>query len=65
MKELPLAAANQYLLAFDNLSGISKEGSDLLCVVSTGGVMTARKLYTNSEEEIVDLKKGRYPEWNR
>lgn len=58
MKELPLAAANQYLLAFDNLSGISKEGSDLLCVVSTGGVMTARKLYTNSEEEIVDLKKA-------
>lgn len=31
MKELPLAAANQYLMAFDNLSGISKEGSDLLC----------------------------------
>ena len=57
MKELPLAAANQYLMAFDNLSGISKEGSDLLCVVSTGGVMTARKLYTNSDEEIVDLKK--------
>lgn len=58
MKELPLAAANQYLLAFDNLSGITKEGSDLLCVVSTGGVMTARRLYTNSEEEIVDLKRA-------
>lgn len=57
MRELPLAANSQYLLAFDNLSGISKEGSDLLCVVSTGGVMTARKLYTDSEEIIVDLKK--------
>jgi phage regulator Rha-like protein len=57
MKELPLAATNQYLLAFDNLSGISKEGSDLLCVVCTGGVMTARTLYTNSDEEIVDLRK--------
>jgi hypothetical protein len=57
MKELPLAVTSQYLVAFDNLSGISKEGSDLLCMVSTGGVMTTRRLYTNSEEEVVDLKK--------
>lgn len=58
MRELPLSASSQYLLAFDNLSGISKEGSDLLCVVSTGGVMTTRKLYTDSDEVIVDLKKA-------
>lgn len=57
MNEIPLAAQGQYLMAFDNLSGISKEGSDLLCIVSTGGVMTTRKLYTNSDEIIVDLKK--------
>lgn len=56
-KELPGAANSQYLLAFDNLSGISKEGSDLLCVVSTGGVMTTRKLYTDTDEIIIDLKK--------
>ncbi|WP_214888658.1 hypothetical protein [Carnobacterium sp. ISL-102] len=57
MNEIPLAATSQYLMAFDNLSGISKEGSDLLCIVSTGGVMTTRRLYTNSDEIIVDLKK--------
>lgn len=57
MKEMPLAAASQYLIAFDNLSGISKEGSDLLCIVSTGGVMTQRRLYSNNDEIIVDLKK--------
>ena len=56
-KEIPLAVTSQYLVAFDNLSGISKEGSDLLCTISTGGVMTTRRLYTNSEEEIVSLKK--------
>lgn len=56
-KELPVGANSQYLLAFDNLSGISKEGSDLLCVVSTGGAMTARKLYTDTDEIIIDLKK--------
>lgn len=56
-EEITLAASSQYLLAFDNLSGISKEGSDILCVVSTGGVTTQRKLYTNSEEVIVNLKK--------
>lgn len=57
MKEMPLASTSQYLLAFDNLSGISKEGSDLLCIVSTGGVMTQRKLYSDNNEIIVDLKK--------
>lgn len=57
MKEMPLAAASQYLIAYDNLSGISKEGSDLLCIVSTGGVMTQRRLYSDSDEIIVDLKK--------
>lgn len=57
MKEMPLAVASQYLIAYDNLSGISKEGSDLLCIVSTGGVMTQRRLYSNSDEIIVDLKK--------
>ncbi|WP_161878613.1 hypothetical protein [Alkalibacterium sp. MB6] len=56
-KELPVAANSQYLLAFDNLSGISKEGSDLLCVVSTGGAMTKKKLYTDTDEIIVDMKK--------
>lgn len=56
-KELPVAANSQYLLAFDNLSGISKEGSDLLCVVSTGGTMTKKKLYTDTDEIIVDMKK--------
>ncbi|WP_225743660.1 hypothetical protein [Marinilactibacillus sp. Marseille-P9653] len=55
--ELPVAANGQYLLAFDNLSGISKEGSDLLCVVSTGGAMTKKKLYTDTDEIIIDMKK--------
>lgn len=57
MAELPTAANSQYLLAFDNLSGISKEGSDLLCVVSTGGAVTKRKLYSDADEIIIDLKK--------
>jgi len=55
--ELPTASDSQYLLAFDNLSGITAKGSDLLCVVSTGGAMTKRKLYTDKDEIIIDLKK--------
>lgn len=55
--ELSTAANSQYLLAFDNMSGISAKGSDLLCVVSTGGAITKRKLYSDTDEIIVDLKK--------
>lgn len=56
--EIQVAAFTQYLLAFDNLSGISAEGSDLLCTMSTGGATTKKKLYTDTEEIIVDLKKS-------
>ena len=57
-EELINASYNQYLMAFDNMSGISSQGSDLLCVVSTGGSFSKRKLYTDSDEIIVSLKKS-------
>lgn len=43
-------AINNYLLCFDNLSGLSHQISDELCVISTGGAISKRELYSNETE---------------
>lgn len=42
--------ANKYLIAYDNISHISPEHSDALCLAITGGGLSKRKLYTDNEE---------------
>ncbi len=50
--DLFIQARNGWVLGFDNLSGISDWLSDCLCRVSTGGGMSTRQLYTNTDEVI-------------
>jgi hypothetical protein len=44
-------------LALDNLSGLSQGFSDALCRFSTGGGHTARQLYTDMEEVLVEIQR--------
>jgi len=43
------------VLAYDNLSGLSGELSDLLCCVATGGGFSKRQLYTDGDEVTFDF----------
>lgn len=52
-EDLFIMAQRNWLLVFDNLSGISNRVSDVLCKLSTGGGFTRRKLYTNSGESVM------------
>lgn len=52
-----IAARNDWLLAYDNLSKIDPWLSDMLCVLSTGGSYACRKLYTNGEESCLKAKR--------
>ncbi|GGF24250.1 ATP-binding protein [Halobacillus andaensis] len=54
-KELSLAANSTWVLAFDNLSGVSNVLSDGLCKISTGGGLATRKLYTDDEEATFNV----------
>ena len=55
--DLMIAAANSWLVVYDNLSGLPGWLGDALCVVSTGGGLSCRELYTDSEEALFDLQR--------
>lgn len=50
MRNLMIAASNDFILCYDNISKISDNQSDNLCKLSTGAGFTTRKLYTTNEE---------------
>jgi DNA polymerase I len=52
MRDLHVAAGNEWLPVFDNLSRIPEWLSDGLCCLSTGGGMRTRELYSDSDESI-------------
>ena len=45
-----IAALVSYLLALDNLSGLTNEQSDMLCRLATGAGISKRRLYTDLDE---------------
>jgi hypothetical protein len=47
-------ASNRWLLAYDNLSGLSKRMSDAFCSVATGIGFSDRALYTDTDESLFD-----------
>jgi hypothetical protein len=56
IEDLFISVSNRLLVAFDNLSFISDELSDALCLVATGGSFTKRKNYSDSDEVILTAK---------
>lgn len=52
---LAISANNTWLLAYDNLSGLSASMSDSLCKLSTGGGLSVRTLYTTTEESVFNI----------
>lgn len=51
------ALASSYLMAFDNLSGLTAEQSDWICRISSGAGIATRTFYTNLEETVVEARR--------
>ena len=49
-----IASKNNLVIAYDNLSYISKKMSDALCRILTGSAFTNRTLYTNTDETFLE-----------
>jgi hypothetical protein len=52
-RDLMIAAESAHVLAFDNLSGVSPWLSDALCMLSTGGGFSTRKLCTDTDQTLI------------
>lgn len=53
--ELALMLMTNYAPCFDNLDGLSTWQSDMLCQAATGGGISKRELYTDTEEVILSF----------
>lgn len=57
IRDLMIAASNSWILAFDNVSGLSGHVSDALCRIATGGGYTKRANYTDDDEVLIDVQR--------
>lgn len=56
-EDLLVAAANNWLVSFNNVSHLSDTQQDELCSVATGGAFATRIFYTENRETVVDVKR--------
>ncbi|MDL1966518.1 MAG: toprim domain-containing protein, partial [Candidatus Desulfofervidus auxilii] len=56
-RDMIISATNSWVLAWDNLSGVSSWLSDAFCRLSTGGGMTTRQLYSDNEEMLFEASR--------
>jgi putative DNA primase/helicase len=54
-QDLAISAHNSYLLVYDNLSNITAAESDALCRMATGSGFRTRKLYTDTDEILIQV----------
>lgn len=54
-KDLAIALQSAHVVAYDNLRYVSHEMADLLCIACTGGNISTRQLYTDSEQSLLRL----------
>ena len=55
MKDMVISARSQYVLIYDNVREIKLRQSDDLCVMSTGGTISSRRLFTDHDEVMLPV----------
>ncbi|POX86083.1 hypothetical protein C3476_22885 [Mycobacterium kansasii] len=56
--QLLVKAAGGWLMAFDNVSSLSSDVSDILCALATGAGVTDRTLYTNFDLSVLKFRRS-------
>lgn len=57
VRDLLVGALNGWVLALDNLSYLGPQISDALCRLSTGGAISERALYSNTDEVLIEVQR--------
>jgi hypothetical protein len=56
-EDIFVAAANNWVVSYENLSYLPNDEQDALCTLSTGGGFATRLFYTNGEEHVLETKR--------
>jgi hypothetical protein len=56
-RDLMVAASNSWAVSFDNISYLTPEMSDALCMLATGGGLSVRMNYTDDEEQLFNASR--------
>lgn len=57
VEDVFIVAAHSHMVTFENVSHLNAGIQDALCILSTGGGIAKRSLYTNDEESIVSVRR--------
>src|SRR5215210_2595277 len=52
-----ITGGNGWIIALDNLSGLSPWLSDALCRIAIGGGLRTRELYSDTNEVLIDVQR--------
>lgn len=56
-KELFIGANSDMLLSFNNVSSLKTDVQDAMCCLATGGTYSARKLFSDATEVMINIKR--------